>query len=61
MWDANHFLFFSIVIPAHNEAGYIDHTLRSLKTIAYPKDRYEVIIVENGFNEKIAIVSGNSD
>jgi glycosyltransferase involved in cell wall biosynthesis len=48
MRDDNHFIFFSIVIPAHNEEGYIDKTLNSLKTIDYPKNRYEVIVVENG-------------
>jgi len=48
MRDAHHFLFFSVVIPAHNEEGYINKTLHSLKTIAYPKDSYEVIIVQNG-------------
>ena len=40
--------FFSIIIPAHNEELIIEQTLRHLAEIDYPKDRYEVIIVENG-------------
>ncbi len=41
-------VFFSIVIPAHNEELYIDKTINSLKEMEYPKDKLEVIIVENG-------------
>lgn len=41
-------LFFSIVIPAHNEAGYIEKTILKLNEIDYPRNRFEVIIVENG-------------
>lgn len=40
--------FFSIVIPAHNEELIISETLNRLKTIGYPPERYEVIVVENG-------------
>jgi len=40
--------FFSFVIPAHNEASIIEKTLRHLQELDYPKDRYEVIVVENG-------------
>jgi len=58
MRDDNHFLFFSIVIPAHNEEGYIDKTLHSLKTIAYPKDRYEVIVVQNGSTDSTDKIIG---
>ena len=40
--------FFSFVVPAHNEELIIERTLRCLHDLEYPKDRYEVIIVENG-------------
>lgn len=40
--------FFSIIVPAHNEAAYLDDTLTALVSLAYPNDRYEVIVVENG-------------
>ena len=44
----NEHLFFSIIIPAHNEAAYIGDTLSHIATLTYPKDRYETIVVENG-------------
>ena len=40
--------FFSFVIPAHNEELIIGETLRCLEALEYPKERYEVIVVENG-------------
>lgn len=40
--------FFSIIVPAHNEESVIEKTLRCLADIDYPKDRYEIIVVENG-------------
>lgn len=41
-------LFFSIVIPAHNEALYIAHTLKKIDLLEYSKDLYEVMVIENG-------------
>ncbi|BAL80759.1 glycosyltransferase [Caldisericum exile] len=43
---------FSIVIPAHNEENYIEETLKHLQDIDYPTDTYEVIVVENGSNDR---------
>lgn len=43
--------FFSIVIPAHNEEKLIVNTLAYLKSLHYPNDKYEVIVVENGSND----------
>ncbi|HQT83002.1 MAG TPA: glycosyltransferase family 2 protein [Candidatus Paceibacterota bacterium] len=40
--------FFSFVVPAHNEELIIEDTLHRLEEIDYPKERYEVIVVENG-------------
>jgi glycosyltransferase involved in cell wall biosynthesis len=44
--------FFSIIIPAHNEENYISKAIEAIKNINYPKDNLEVIIVENGSNDK---------
>ena len=44
--------FFSFVIPAHNEASLIKETLSRLAALEYPKDRYEVIVVENGSQDE---------
>ncbi len=43
-----HHRFFSIIVPAHNEELLIERTLRYLEKLDYPKDKYEIIVVENG-------------
>lgn len=45
-------IFFSIVIPAHNEELYIKETLSNIKGLNYPVDSFEVIVVENGSTDK---------
>src|SRR6185437_12801457 len=45
-------LFFSIVVPTHNEENYIEETLRYLAALDYPKDRYEVLVIENASTDK---------
>ena len=45
-------LFFSIVVPAHNEEKYIEATLRHLQNLEYPNDAYEVLVVENGSDDQ---------
>ena len=44
-------LFFSIVVPAHNEALYIERTLEHLQRLRYPADKFEVLVVENGSSD----------
>ncbi len=44
-------LFFSIVVPAHNEELYIEATLKKLQQLDYPKELFEVIVVENGSSD----------
>jgi glycosyltransferase involved in cell wall biosynthesis len=46
--DKEKAIFFSIIVPARNEEKYLDKTIESLKKLEYPKDRHEIIIVENG-------------
>ena len=41
-------LFFSLIIPAHNEEKYIVSTLEHIQNLDYPKDKLEVVVVENG-------------
>lgn len=43
-----HQRFFSIIVPVHNEASVIEKTLDQLCAIDYPKEKYEIIVVENG-------------
>lgn len=40
--------FVSVVIPAYNEEKFISKTLESLENQNYPKNRYEIIVVDNG-------------
>ena len=50
--STNKRLFFSVVIPAYQEEGYIERTILSLKELDYPREKTEVIIVENGSEDK---------
>ncbi len=40
--------FFSIIIPVYNQPTGITDTLNSLLKLDYPKDRFEIIVVDNG-------------
>ncbi|KKR51058.1 MAG: Glycosyltransferase, probably involved in cell wall biogenesis [Candidatus Curtissbacteria bacterium GW2011_GWA1_40_16] len=46
--------FVSVVIPAYNEEKYIQETVKNLKNQDYPKDRYEIIVVDNGSTDHTA-------
>lgn len=38
----------SVVIPAFNEGPMVERSIRSVATCAYPKDRLEIIVVDDG-------------
>ncbi len=38
----------SIIVPAYNEQDKISSTLKSLSTLDYPKDKLEIIVVDDG-------------
>ena len=40
--------FVSVVVPMRNEGRYIERCLRSIAAQDYPKDRFEVIVVDGG-------------
>lgn len=44
----------SILIPAHNEAASIGKTLRSAFALNYPKDKLEVIVIDNASTDGTA-------
>ncbi len=48
----NEHLFFSMVIPAHEEEGYIGKTIQALEQLDYPREKLEVIVIENGSRDK---------
>jgi cellulose synthase/poly-beta-1,6-N-acetylglucosamine synthase-like glycosyltransferase len=49
--------FFSIIIPAKNEAALIKNCLQSLQQLNYPKDRFEVIISDGLSSDKTADIA----
>ena len=38
----------SVIIPAYNEANYISDCIRSVLSVDYPRDKLEVIVVDDG-------------
>ena len=44
----------SILVPAHNEALVIVRTVRALLNLEYPKDRYEIIVVNDNSTDDTA-------
>lgn len=47
----------SVVIPAHNEAGYIRAALASVAAQQYPLDRLECVIVNNASKDQTAALA----
>jgi cellulose synthase/poly-beta-1,6-N-acetylglucosamine synthase-like glycosyltransferase len=44
--------FLSIIIPALNEEKYVNACLTSIKDLEYSKDLYEIIMVDNGSEDR---------
>lgn len=44
---SNNNYFLSIIVPARNEESHIERTICSLLNIDYPKDKYEIILVND--------------
>ena len=51
------FPLFSIIIPAWNEEETITETLTSLKNLDYPKDKLEIIVVNDGSEDNTQILT----
>ncbi len=47
----------SIIIPAKNEAEYIGKCLESLAELNFPKERYEVIVADNGSDDNTVFIA----
>lgn len=47
----------SIVIPTLNRARYLDGCLAALADLDYPKDRYEVVVVDGGSTDDTAKIA----
>lgn len=46
--------FVSVLVPAHNEGKVIEKTVRALLSFEYPKDKYEVIIINDNSSDNSA-------
>ncbi len=42
---------FSIIVPVYNEEKVIVNRIKNLESLNYPKNKYEIIIVESGSND----------
>jgi len=49
--------FISVIIPAFNAAKIIHNTLSALKKQSYPKDLFEIIVVDDGSRDNTAEVA----
>jgi biofilm PGA synthesis N-glycosyltransferase PgaC len=47
----------SVIIPAFNEEARIGECLKSIKNSSYPKEKIEVIVVDDGSNDRTAEVA----
>lgn len=48
---------FSIIIPTYNRPAELGHCLRELSRLDYPRDRFEVIIVDDGSTISVAQIA----
>ena len=46
--------FVSVMVPANNEAVVIEKTVKSLLNLSYPKDRYEIIVINDNSSDNSA-------
>lgn len=51
-----HNYFVSVIVPVYNSQNYLKKCLKSLDNQTYPKELYEVIVVDNGSEEDIKSV-----
>lgn len=50
-------LYISVVIPAYNEEKYIANVLKTVSSQDYPKENYEVIVVDNNSDDKTSEIA----
>ncbi len=53
--------FISVVIPAYNEELYLPFCLDALNKQSYPRDKFEIIVVDNNSHDKTAAIAKNAN
>lgn len=51
-FNKNNLPFVSIIVPAWNEEEGIGPTIESLRELDYPKDKFEILVVDDGSKDK---------
>lgn len=51
--------FISVIIPAYNEERMVSQCLASLRRVSYPKQKFEIIVVDNGSSDKTREIAGS--
>lgn len=60
--ELEYYPFVSVMVPAHNEAVVIEKTVKSLLNLSYPKDRYEIIVInDNSSDNSVEILKRIQD
>jgi 1,2-diacylglycerol 3-beta-glucosyltransferase len=49
--------FFDVIIPAHDEADGIGHTIASLKRLSWPSAKYRIVVVADNCTDATASIS----
>jgi cellulose synthase/poly-beta-1,6-N-acetylglucosamine synthase-like glycosyltransferase len=50
-------LRFDVVVPAHNEAGGIAHTVANLRQLDWPTDRYRILVIADNCSDATAALA----
>jgi cellulose synthase/poly-beta-1,6-N-acetylglucosamine synthase-like glycosyltransferase len=50
-------LRFDIIVPAHNEAAVIGHTIANLRRIDWPADRYRILVIADNCTDATAALA----
>jgi glycosyltransferase involved in cell wall biosynthesis len=50
-------MFISVVVPALNEEKYVGKCLSSLRAQSYPRELYEIIVVDNASTDRTAEIA----
>lgn len=52
--------FVSIIVPVYNEEKIIENRIKNLFDLDYPKDKYEIIVVNDGSTDRTSEVVGKT-